>query len=141
MIVKKRKEVDEINSSSMADIAFLLLVFFLVTTTIDAGEGVSLILPPANSDPLNKKPDDLVKILVRSTGEVLFAGEVITIKQIEQNAKNKLIEFKSKPKKNGKFQQPIFIVETDTKTKYQDFLNVIDQLKAAECTKISVVKE
>ena len=46
MIIKKRREVDEINSSSMADIAFLLLVFFLVTTTIDHGEGLTLILPP-----------------------------------------------------------------------------------------------
>ena len=46
MIIKKRREVDEINSSSMADIAFLLLVFFLVTTTIDPGEGLTMILPP-----------------------------------------------------------------------------------------------
>ena len=55
MIIKKRREVDEINSSSMADIAFLLLVFFLVTTTIDPGEGLTMVLPPYEADQLNKE--------------------------------------------------------------------------------------
>ena len=57
MIIKKRREIDEINSSSMADIAFLLLVFFLVTTTIDPGEGLTMILPPYESDPSPRDAD------------------------------------------------------------------------------------
>ena len=95
MIIKKRREVDEINSSSMADIAFLLLVFFLVTTTIDPGEGLTMILPPYESDPSPRDADEIVKILVRSTGQVLFDGEIMSIDQIEENSKNKVQEFQT----------------------------------------------
>ena len=67
----------EVNAGSMADIAFLLLIFFLVTTTIDPGDGLTMILPPYESDPSPRDADEIVKILVRSTGQVLFDGEII----------------------------------------------------------------
>ena len=136
MIIKKRREVDEINSSSMADIAFLLLVFFLVTTTIDPGEGLTMILPPLEADELKKDADEIVKILVRASGQVLFDGEIMGIGQIEQNAKNKMQELQSIKKD----KVPIFIVITDKKAQYQLFLKVVDQLKLAKCKKISVVE-
>ena len=56
MITKQRRAVQEINSSSMADIAFLLLVFFLVTTTISMDKGISLVLPSEGNElEVNKK--------------------------------------------------------------------------------------
>ena len=138
MIVKKRREVDEINSSSMADIAFLLLVFFLVTTTIDPGEGLTMVLPPYEADQLNKDADEIVKILVQASGQVLFDGEIMVIQQIKENAKNKVQEFQIIKRDDTK--QPIFVVITHEKAQYQTFLKVLDQLKLAECKKISVVE-
>jgi len=138
MIVKKRREVDEINSSSMADIAFLLLVFFLVTTTIDPGEGLTMVLPPYEADQLNKDADEIVKILVQASGQVLFDGEIMVIEQIKENAKNKVQEFQIIKRDDTK--QPIFVVITHEKAQYQTFLKVLDQLKLAECKKISVVE-
>ena len=142
MIVKKRKEVDEINSSSMADIAFLLLVFFLVTTTIDPGEGLTMILPPYESDPSPRDADEIAKILVKSSGQILFDGEIMNINQIEQNARNFVQEFQitNPTGSDGKPKQPIFVVITDQKAQYQTFLKVLDQLKLADCKKISVVE-
>ena len=57
MLKKRTKEEVEIPSSSMADIAFLLLVFFLVCTTIDVDKGLDLVLPPMDVDQqeINKK--------------------------------------------------------------------------------------
>ena len=143
MIAKQRREVDEINSSSMADIAFLLLVFFLVTTTIDPGEGLTMILPPYESDPSPRDADEIVKILVRATGQDLLDGEVMGIEQIEEKSKNKVQDFQiTHPGlgKDGKPKQPIFVVITDEKAQYQTFLKVLDQLKLASCKKISVVE-
>ena len=143
MIKRQKRGIDEINSSSMADIAFLLLLFFLVTTTIDPGEGLTMVLPPYEADPLIKDADDIVKILVRSSGQVLFDGEMMGIEQIESSAKNKVQEFqisRSGSDIDGKGKQPIFVVITDDKAKFQIFLDVLDQLKLAECRKISVVE-
>ena len=143
MLSRKRRGLDEINSSSMADIAFLLLIFFLVTTTIDPGEGLTMVLPPYEADPLVKDANDIVKILVRSSGQILFDGELINIQQIESSAKNKVQEFQvTHPglEKDGKPKQPIFVVKTDEKAQYQTFLDVLDQLKMAQCRKVSVVE-
>ena len=142
MIIKKRREVDEINSSSMADIAFLLLVFFLVTTTIDPGEGLTMILPPYESDPSPRDADEIAIILVKASGQILFDGDVMSINQIEQNARNHVQEFQmtNPPGADGNPKQPIFVVKTAEKAKYQTFLKVLDQLKLAECTKISVIE-
>ena len=62
MIQKRRRKVAEINSSSMADIAFLLLVFFLVTTTISMDKGISLILP-ADGNELEVNRKNITSIL------------------------------------------------------------------------------
>ncbi|MBQ1174477.1 MAG: biopolymer transporter ExbD, partial [Alistipes sp.] len=45
-MARAKKKAGEINSSSMADISFLLLIFFLVTTTMDVDTGMKRTLPP-----------------------------------------------------------------------------------------------
>ena len=71
MIKPKRRDLQEINSSSMADIAFLLLVFFLVTTTISMDKGISLVLP-ADGNELEVNKKNIVNILVNESGKVLI---------------------------------------------------------------------
>ena len=62
-------------TSSMADIAFLLLIFFLVTTTIDVDTGIGMTLPPKleeEVDPPPVKERNMLKILVNAPGQVLL---------------------------------------------------------------------
>ena len=92
MLKKKKREGAEINGSSMADIAFLLLIFFLVTTTINVDTGIGMVLPPP-LDPEQEPPPirerNLMKILVNSQGLVLMDEEPVPITEV----RDKLIEF------------------------------------------------
>ena len=127
MIKKQRRPMQEINSSSMADIAFLLLVFFLVTTTISMDKGISLVLPSEGNElEVNRK--NIVNILMNESGKVLFDN-----KPTKVNAIRGMVERKLSGNPNL-----IFSVQTHPRTKYQDYLNVLDQLKEAKATKISI---
>ena len=127
MIKPKRRDLQEINSSSMADIAFLLLVFFLVTTTISMDKGISLVLPAEGNElEVNKK--NIVNILVNESGKVLIDDKPVLIKTMSKSIE-KLLS-----------QNPnlIFSVQTHPLTKYQIYIKVLDQLKSAKASKISI---
>ena len=127
MIKKQRRPIQEINSSSMADIAFLLLVFFLVTTTISMDKGISLVLPSEGNElEVNKK--NIINILMNESGKILMDDSPTKL-----NVLKNLIE-----KKLAGNPNLIFSVQTHPRTKYQDYLNVLDQLKEAKATKISI---
>ena len=123
----RRTAMQEINSSSMSDIAFLLLVFFLVTTTISLDKGISLILPAdGNEMEVNKK--NIVNILINDKGKVLMDDDPTKIDEIKKLALKKITN-------NPKI---IFSVLTNKNTQYSDYILVLDQLKQANATKISI---
>ncbi len=127
MIKKQRRDLQEINSSSMADIAFLLLVFFLVTTTISMDKGISLVLPSeGNEMEVNKK--NIVNILVNESGKILLDDKPSRMKEIKSIAEKRIAQNSN----------VIFSVQTHPRTKYQVYLKVLDQLKAAKAQKISI---
>ena len=127
MIKKQRRPMQEINSSSMADIAFLLLVFFMVTTTISMDKGISLVLPSEGNElEVNRKY--IVNILMNESGKVLLDDKPTKVNDIKSKVEKKL---------SGN-PNLIFSVQTHPRTKYQDYLKVLDQLKEAKATKISI---
>ncbi len=127
MIKKARPETEEINSSSMADIAFLLLVFFLVTTTISMDKGLSLVLPPVGEElEVNRK--NITNILINESGKVLFDEKPAKTREISRLVTEKL-------RQNDKM---IFSVQTHSRTKYSDYISVLDQLKIAKASRISI---
>ena len=128
MIVKPRRPImQEVNSSSMSDIAFLLLVFFLVTTTISLDKGISLILP-AEGNELEVNKNNIVNVLINDQGKVLLDNKPIQIKDIKRKATDKI----------NANEKIIFSVLTTKRTKYKHYILVLDQLKQAGATKISI---
>jgi len=127
MIVKRKRKVDEINSSSMADIAFLLLVFFLVTTTISMDKGISLVLP-AEGNEMEVNQKNIVNILINESGKILVDEKPKMINEIKSLVERKI----------GSNPNVIFSVQTHPRTKYQDYISLLDELKKARATKISI---
>ena len=87
-----KRKVQEINASSMADIAFLLLIFFLVTTTMSVDKGLSRRLPPPLPPNMEKPNTDVKKrnifvVLINSNNQLLVQGEPLDVKQLREKAK------------------------------------------------------
>lgn len=126
---KRRFKRGEIPTASMADIAFLLLIFFLVTTTIDTDKGLGIVLPAEGEEILIKK-ENILNCLINSQGNVLLGGEPFRIKDISKEVRRRIAE-------NDKL---IISVKAHEKTKYNDYIAVIDQLKMANAKRISIAE-
>ena len=128
MAKKRRFKGGVIPTSSMADIAFLLLIFFLVTTTIDTDKGLGIILPPPGDIEIEIRKENILNCLINSQGKVLLDEEPISVEQIHRVVGQKL-------RKNDKL---IISVKAHPKTPYNDYVRVIDQLKMADAKRISI---
>lgn len=123
MLRKKVSREVEIPTSSMADISFLLLLFFLVTTTIDVDTGIGLTLPPPvdDAEQVKIKSENILKILVNAAGDVLLDEELTSVAQISEIVRNKL-------KANDKL---VLSVKVDRDTPYRTYIATLDQVKDA----------
>mgnify|MGYP000223634873 CR=1 FL=1 len=124
----------EVNAGSMADIAFLLLIFFLVTTTIDVDKGVLVKLPPWSNEPppemkLNSR--NVYSVLVNANNDLLVRGEPKLLRNLREDTK----EFIMNPKKRDDMAEiptkAIISLKNDRGTSYETYLEVYNELKAA----------
>ncbi len=87
-----KKNIPEINASSQADIAFTVLIFFLVVSTMDIDTGIVRVLPPM-ADPKVKQEDIKVKernlllVFVSGSGNIMAGGKVISLNALKDKAK------------------------------------------------------
>ena len=129
MVEKKKSRKAKIPQASLADIAFLLLLFFLVTTTIDVDKGIGLVLPPkGETKEVAKK--NILNLLVDEEGKVMIETEIVDIAMIKGIVQRKLLE-------NPNL---IVSVKSDANTLYRDYVRVLDQLKQAEAKRISIAE-
>lgn len=128
---KAHHKESEIPTSSLADIVFLLLIFFLVTTSIDTGKAINLILPYGEIEkPL--PPDMVLNVLINDNNALAVEGEPMTIAELRQEIKNELV------------REPRLIVslKTGNKTNYQTYVSMLDNIKEAygdKTPRISIV--
>ncbi len=134
---KKQRVSPEINSSSMADIAFLLLIFFLVTTTIANDKGLFLLLPP-DPDQMEdvdiKIPEkNLFKIQINSADKLLVENEPFTgkISDLKEMIHEFVMNNGRNPKSSDNPQKAIVSLKTDRGTSQKLFIEVVDQIKGA----------
>lgn len=89
-MARNKKAIPEINAGSMADIAFLLLIFYLVTTTMDTDKGINRMLPPYDEelieDPPPIKDRNIFTVLVNSSDQLLVEDDYLQISELRAKA-------------------------------------------------------
>ena len=137
----------EINAGSMADIAFLLLIFFLVTTTMDVDSGIIRMLPPP-IDP-NAPPPPPVRernvfvVLVDQFDRLLVEGQITRIEDIRNQTKDFLLNPTNDPNMSEKrleeldhlgeveVSRGVISLQNDRGTSYEMYISVQNELAAA----------
>jgi biopolymer transport protein ExbD len=135
LIKKQSKVSDKIPTSSMADIAFLLLIFFLVTTVFDEEIGLQVVLPERGPEAEQEvSPKNLLFFLIQPDGSVVVRrgespGEQrITARQVEGVMRQSLI---SNPNIIG-------VVQTSPQARYEHMIRVLDGIQSAGATRFSL---
>jgi biopolymer transport protein ExbD len=135
MAKKKSRAIPEINASSMADIAFLLLIFFLVTTTIGADKGLNMLLPPKKDESVpqdvNLKDRNVFKVIVNSKNQLLVEDEPMSIDVLKDEAKKFLSNNNADPTLSESPEKAVVSLKTDRGTEYKVYIRVLDELIAA----------
>jgi biopolymer transport protein ExbD len=146
-MARKKRELQEINAGSMADIAFLLLVFFLVTTTMDTSWGLARRLPPPllenQPDPPPIKDRNVFVVLANANDQLLVEGDLMEIGELRAAAK----EFIANPNRKedlpefkpvdipllGTMQvsKQVISLQNDRGTSYDLYIQVQNELAAA----------
>ncbi len=112
----------------MADIAFLLLIFFLVATVIDVDTGIGMTLPEISDvDPPPVSKDRMAAVLINENNDVLLDGKPISLFQIKSTLKPRIVSKIELPKK----KKLIVSLKTDRKTVYNAYISALDQIKMA----------
>ncbi|AZQ64532.1 biopolymer transporter ExbD [Flammeovirga pectinis] len=127
---KKKKETPEINGGAMADIAFLLLIFFLVATTIASDKGVTVMLPPkADEIDVRVKERNVFNILVNSKDMMLAQEEQVDLPKLRTMVKEFVLNNGKNKDMSESPAKAIVSLKTDRGTSYEMYISVIDELK------------
>jgi biopolymer transport protein ExbD len=125
----KGRQSNEINAGSMADIAFLLLIFFLVTTQIAEDKGVLTVLPPWSDDEpditkLNER--NVYAVLVNANNDLLVRNEPMSARDLRKNAKEFISNPENRPDYAEKPEKAIISLKNDRGTKYETYIEVLN---------------
>jgi biopolymer transport protein ExbD len=143
-MARNKRGIPEINAGSMADIAFLLLIFFLVTTTMDVDRGIARKLPPL--DETNQQPPPIAKrniftVLVNSNNQLFVRDDYMEMSELKQaaidfidNNGDKSCGYCQGAQDKSSSDNPdkaVISITTDRGTSYETFIAVQNELTAA----------
>lgn len=146
---RNKRKVPEINSSSMADISFLLLIFFLVTTTMVVNKGLARRLPPPippdqKTEDLKVKERNVLVVLLNSDNQLMVQREYISVTELRMKAKEFIVNANNAqdmPEKKAEEVQffgeipltrdHVISLQNDRTTSYKAYIEVQNELIAA----------
>lgn len=148
-MAKKKRGVPGINASSTADISFILLIFFLVTTSMDTDMGLARRLPPPpekeqEDAEIDVKERNVLNVMINSRGDLMVNREPFDIAQLRSRAKEFIDNRENRsnlPEKHMKYiemlgncaitDKHVISVQSDRGTPYNVYFQVQNELVAA----------
>lgn len=145
----KKRKVPGLNSSSMADISFILLIFFLVTTSMDSSKGLARRLPPPVDKPediedIDIKKRNLFVVKVNSMNQLMVQGEIMDMGQLRGKTKEFIKNEGEDPNlpeivtesiellgEVSYTKNHVISLQNDVDTQYQTYIEVQNELIAA----------
>lgn len=127
---KREREKAEIPMASLADIAFLLLIFFLVATTINVDTGIGMTLPPKLEDqePPPVKERNMLKILVNAQGDVLLEDKPSSVARIRDEVRTHVTNYGRDAAYAVGPEKAVVSIKTDSETSYETYIRVLDEV-------------
>ena len=144
-----KREVPELNSSSTADISFILLIFFLTTTSMDTDRGLARRLPPPPEDHLEQedtkvKERNVLQVRINAMDELMIGSDIADVNQIREIAKEFIDNPENLPNLPDKTARDIDLfgtvyitdkhvisLQSDRGTSYSKYFEVQNELVAA----------
>jgi biopolymer transport protein ExbD len=120
MNIKKKEIASEIFTGSMADISFLLIIYFMITSAFSATRGLDFALPEETNTP-EIKQEDSIDVHVLRGGAIEVDGNGMALEALLPYVGKKLAENADKP----------VILRTDPEATYGDMIRVFDELRQA----------
>lgn len=122
----KKRIVSVVSAGSLADVAFLLLIFFLVTTTIQTDTGLNVLLPAwtENKEFKKKKDKNVLSVIINSENELMIEGKKAPLSDLQARTEQLILKEAESPEK------AIVSLQNDNGTSYETYLAVYNEIKA-----------
>jgi len=116
----------EIPTASMADIAFLLIIFFMTSTVFMRDKGLKLVLPEKTDQIVKIGGERVIRVSINDVGEIYLEEENITsLSDLKEKLANRILDYKAKHE--GK--DPLIVIRTNVEAPYKKMIEVFDVIK------------
>lgn len=124
--IKRKNKINIGDSGALSDLAFLLIIFFIVIAVFNINSGFMLALPQKHSEKL-VNIEDIVKVDLTKNNTFLYKGDVKTVEEVEDIIRKKLITHPNMT----------FYLRIDPETRYQNVVTVVDIIKKLDVENFS----
>ncbi len=127
-IKRSLKSTSEVNMASTSDIAFLLIIFFLVTSSFIFKDGLHLVLPSKNKQAKEVKKEEITTVEVRGAELITMNGTRVAEQELEKKLSDLIV----------KDRESVVLLKIEKNVMYQKAIDVIDIVKFAGVRKLSL---